>query len=384
MNCKFCGMEITAEPCSHCGQPQSAAMEAPSPTISELDPSVAIAPPPADAASVGDFTTEAQAPVGPAAPKSTLQKSGGPRKPAPAMMAPASDRVRSGPKQADASPQVSAQAAAVQLHVSLSDPLAEHALYMQNAELGRSVQMPSADAEVLFPAFDAPSPDTSPAPAAMSAATVVTPATTIQSPRATPETPTDTADANEEPQDSDKAREKEKKLAALRGPIVPFALLGRYSGAFALVLLMAGGLAYIGPNYSAVPLLVAQFVGALLLAVMRLVPWQDEDSGDVIIFVLLTLMFGPVVSLVVYGILGVVRQVNPAIVGCMTVAALTRLVVDFAAHAASPVQILAHTMPFLHPAQMDFKLVKTLLKDWSGMIALAGWYFANIFHKFDE
>jgi hypothetical protein len=269
-------------------------------------------------------------------------------------------------------------------HVSLSDPLAEHTIYMQTAAQNRQAPLLDPDAAIPAPATPAESsapvtPASAVTPAASTGADggPAAPAPATKSPEKTTTTPASTK--------RPAARDKNKDIRPdFRAPVLPMDAIGRYAGAFAIVLVVAAALAYLGPNYSAIPLVIAQFVGALLLPVLRLVPWQDEDSGDVMIFILLTLMFGPLVSLVIYGVLGAFRQLNPAIAGCMTVAALTRLTVDFAARAYPPAQILAQTMPFNHQASLGFDLVKMLLRDWSGMLALAGWYTANIFHKFDE
>jgi hypothetical protein len=78
------------------------------------------------------------------------------------------------------------------------------------------------------------------------------------------------------------------------------------------------------------------------------------------------------------------QTVNPGIVGCMTVAALTRLVVSLAAREVPAAQVIAQTMPLAHLDHLDISLIKMLLKDWAGMLALAGWYAAGVFHKLDE
>ena len=70
----------------------------------------------------------------------------------------------------------------------------------------------------------------------------------------------------------------------------------------------------------------------MLMPVMRVVPWQDEDSDDVLIYLLLTLIFGPAISLVVYGVLAAMRQsFNPAVFGMLGVTLLARVVTALAA-----------------------------------------------------
>lgn len=155
-------------------------------------------------------------------------------------------------------------------------------------------------------------------------------------------------------------------------------LVMRFLGVFGPLLAVAGLVAYAFSPYYVVPLLLAQFVGALLLPVMGVVPWADEDADDVFLFLLLTLAGGPLVALVVYGVIGALRQnANPGIVGCLGIALLTRLVMDSVAGGFSWEAL----NPFAQVGHFDWRL---LLLNWSGLAALAGWYAASVFHKLDE
>jgi hypothetical protein len=185
----------------------------------------------------------------------------------------------------------------------------------------------------------------------------------------------------------DEAQRKAAVDAALldSGPS-PLQLLLRYVGAFALILIVMGGVAFIAKPLYVIPMLIAMFVGALLLPVMRVSPWPDEDSDDLVWFVLLTLLFGPLVALIIYGTVAVLRQeFNASILGCLAVAALARIVGEVATSGMPIVrQMLVVTSPFTTFRHIDAHLVEMLLLDWSGFAALAGWYAASTFHKEDE
>jgi hypothetical protein len=161
-------------------------------------------------------------------------------------------------------------------------------------------------------------------------------------------------------------------------PVTMGKLVARFLGVFAILLAAGSAIAYLAPAAYVVPLLLVNFIGGLLLPVMRAVPWQDEDSDDVFLMIVLTLAFGPIVSLVIYSVLTAVRQDgNPAMLGVMGVAALTRIGIGMATGTLSAWWQL---MPF----PLTGWSATMMFVNWAGLVALVGWYFGNIFHKFDE
>jgi hypothetical protein len=161
-------------------------------------------------------------------------------------------------------------------------------------------------------------------------------------------------------------------------------LVARFSAIFAVMLVIEGALSYLlrhGPAES-LPLLVTEIVGALLLPILRVVPWAEEDNSDLVLFILLNLMFGPLVALMAYGLFSLVRQdVNPGIMGCLIVASLSYGVYMAIQDSLS----LTATMPFGQlNHQLGLKLVQQLLLDWSGLLTLVGWYVASTFRKLNE
>jgi hypothetical protein len=161
-------------------------------------------------------------------------------------------------------------------------------------------------------------------------------------------------------------------------PTVDASRVGQFAVVFAGILAVAGIAAYAFSERYVIPLLLAQFFGALLMPIMKVAPWADEDSDDVWVCLLLTLAGGPLAALVVYGVISLLRQnANPGILGCLTIALLARLTVDVAAGGFS----LAGLNPFSQVGHFDLRL---LLINWSGLTALAGWYAASVFHKLDE
>ncbi len=152
----------------------------------------------------------------------------------------------------------------------------------------------------------------------------------------------------------------------------------RFVGVFAAILALAGLVAYAFSSIYVVPLVIAMFLGGLLMPVMRVVPWADEDADDAFLFLLLTLVGGPLVALVVYGVIALMRQnANPAILGGLTVALAARVVVDVCAG----VFALGHLNPFAQVGHFDWRM---LLINWAGLMTMAGWYAASVFHKLDE
>jgi hypothetical protein len=389
MICKYCGMESsTKDRCSYCGHSLAASAEVSSPPVSQQETEKSpVASPLAAAAEVPaaevlkepsavDALTAPAAEEHPPIPAASAQPKTsnsaiykpGMRKPAPAIMPKVSERAQRGP--VDVKPiaewvpwerapvtdparpiQMMEDTAAQTPHVSLSDPLAEHAIYMQQA---KPVHLLNTDADT---------PDAAASTDETSAPAPVAPPMWSRIDRMN--------DSIEMPD--------------LTETYLPMDVLLRSVGAVLLILVVAGALAYIGPAFSAIPLVVAQFCAAMVLPILRIVPWQDEDSDDLIYFILLTLVFGPIISLVIYAIISAMKQsANAGLMGCMIAAAAARIVVDLAIHV--PVgQIVQNSMPLSHlGSHLDANLIGMILKDWSGMLALAGWYFANVFHKFDE
>ncbi|HZO89704.1 MAG TPA: hypothetical protein VFB38_15350 [Chthonomonadaceae bacterium] len=154
--------------------------------------------------------------------------------------------------------------------------------------------------------------------------------------------------------------------------------LMRYAGVFALILAVAGFMAHALPNLYVVPLLASQFLGGLLLPLMKVVPWAEDDSDHIFLFFLLTLALGPMVALIAYGVISLLRQdASPGMVGCLSVAFLAQVAVGMAAGDFS----WSRLTPF---SQMGHFEVGTLFLNWSGLLALAGWYTASIFRRPDE
>jgi len=154
-------------------------------------------------------------------------------------------------------------------------------------------------------------------------------------------------------------------------------LVVRYLFAFAGVLIITALLAHAYKDHYVVTLLVSLFISGMLLPVMNVAPKQRDDSDDVWLYVGLTMIFGPAIGLIIYGVFGLIKQsANPAIVGCFIVTILTQLAVYLS---ASPTQLL-----FGPPwVQQGFEL-RTLFVNWCGFAAMVGWASANIFHRFDE
>lgn len=164
--------------------------------------------------------------------------------------------------------------------------------------------------------------------------------------------------------------------------------IGRFALAFAGILLGIAAIAHFLPDYAGIPLVVGLFGAGMLLPVMKAVPYHSDDSDDLLWLVILTLVFGPGIGLIIYGVKGLLLQdVNLAVVGLLAVGFLGYVAVQIAS-------------PYLPPDQNDgvFNLLKlappwaqyskygfaALLYNWSSLIAMTGWIVGNVFHKLDE
>ena len=89
------------------------------------------------------------------------------------------------------------------------------------------------------------------------------------------------------------------------------------------------------------------------------------------------MLFGPAIGLIIYSIIGLMRQsANPAIVGCFVVSTVLQIAVYLSA---------GHTLLLFGPpwVQQGFN-VAVVFVNWCGIASLAGWASANVFHRFDE
>lgn len=144
-----------------------------------------------------------------------------------------------------------------------------------------------------------------------------------------------------------------------------------------LLAVMTGVLVALGsivPTWYLALLGVGNFVAGLLMPVLRVVPFGEDDSGDVAIAFVLMLLFGPFAGAMIYGIVCVMKQdANPAIVGIFISSLVVRAALDLATGHS-----LANMVPFKDPTVMGFAAQLMTL------VAVAGWYAAAPFHKDDE
>ncbi len=173
----------------------------------------------------------------------------------------------------------------------------------------------------------------------------------------------------------------------------PAACLGMYVGALVPMLLVLAAVSHLVPSIYVIAWIAAQFAGGLLLPLLRVTPFSDEDSDDIAIAIVLTILFGPAVGLLIYFFVGMLKQnINASVAGCLLVATLCRVTVDMAiphAGSANIVHVLLYTMPFtpIHNAEhlaLGWNLIRTLLLDWMSLVTLLGWISAVMFRKLDQ
>ncbi len=167
--------------------------------------------------------------------------------------------------------------------------------------------------------------------------------------------------------------------------------LGRYAALLVPMLLLQGILTYFAPSISVIPYLIVLMVGALLLPVMRVTPFLEDDPDDIALAVVLGLLFGPGAGLIIYGVLALIRQtLNSSLAGCMIIGLAARLVMDVA-HPGMHLtlqQILLNTMPFTSFTAAHFKLgwniVRPAVLDWLSLAAIIGWVSASTLRRSHE
>ncbi len=117
----------------------------------------------------------------------------------------------------------------------------------------------------------------------------------------------------------------------------------------------------------------ANFASCILMPLIGVAPFGEDDSEDIALGLGLFLIMGPLAGGIIYSVIGMIKQsVNPAIIGVLLTYLIIRLNLDV----------------FLHRS-LEFML------PWQGGIAeyapqalilagIAGWYAAGVFHKHDE
>lgn len=416
MICKTCGMDSkTAGTCSWCG----ASLASPDETPAEIKPERARpvireeAEPEAPEAEVeiGKVPSlhslrtepgtpqEAHAPPATTAPPASPLKVTSARKMAPPLPSPGSKLRAPAPAMPPPStrPVTSLNMPAVEKTPASASPA--HAPIASLQEQADALIVPasveSAASSLLSPKV-AVSEDAPPAaPSALSAPTLTAtplvptlsgePETIIGS-GVTPPKSTTPAAAMKPPTITEQQKRAAVEAAMAESVQSPMELLGRYLGVFVVIMLITGALAHFLPRFYWLPMIVAMFVAAMLLPIMRVTPWVEEDAEDVVLFIGLTLVFGPLIALIIYGVIAAVRQsFNASVLGGLAVAALLRIVAEVSAgHVSGIGPLFAMTSPFAGLQHVDSGIFKQLLLNWSGFAALAGWYAASSFHKEDE
>lgn len=155
-------------------------------------------------------------------------------------------------------------------------------------------------------------------------------------------------------------------------------LLLRYGVAFLGILLITYYIVGLAPPIYWLALMLCNVSSGMLLPVLKVAPWQDEDSDDIGWLFLGTLIGGPVVAFIIYGILSLMRrEFNAGVLGCLGVSVLSRLTVEIAAGSPTLNSIFV-------PWGVGHLNFTTFAVGWAGLVTMLGWIVANIFHQLDE
>jgi hypothetical protein len=152
--------------------------------------------------------------------------------------------------------------------------------------------------------------------------------------------------------------------------------LAIYSAVFGAVLIAVGVAGSLVPNAYLWILGVATFLAGLLLPVLRVAPFMADDSTDLPIALALTLICGPFVGAMFYGVLWIVRgEANPAVVGIFLSNLMIRMSLDLAT-GRSIVDLFSRMLPQLE--------VSSFAASWMPLAGILGWLCADPFKKTDE
>ena len=156
--------------------------------------------------------------------------------------------------------------------------------------------------------------------------------------------------------------------------------IGLYIGVVAGILVVMG-IAIAALGNALFPILIANFASGMLLPILRVGPWQDEDADDSVLFIVGTMVFGPLVMAIIYGIISAARGGgNASILGLSVFGLVSRIVAELASGSHSNWSLLIS--PWKAGAA-GFSFVMVLVS-WGGLAGLVGWILANTFHKADE
>lgn len=397
MLCKWCGMNsATTDQCSWCHHPFSTGA-----SESAASESAAVRPEdnpnaPAEDAPVGLAAGSPRRPAPPAPParrpiaqgarlpepimaSDQSNRDSARRLPAPAILPPSgrgkiAPAAPSAPRLQTAPAPILAAPSSAQPSASLPPSFAPTpAAASAPATPAEPAKIPAPEFAGLAQGVAAPRAAPSEASAALGAGTAADTASKYYPGQTTGASPADTPAP-----DSTKAASKELEIEWDGPETTMTTLVIRYLLAFMGILAISALLAHAYNGYYVAVMLVSLFCSGMLLPIMNVVPKQRDDSDDVIIYGILILIFGPAISLIIYAVIGLLkRSVNPALVGCLIVSVLTSIVI---ALSASPT-VISLGPPWVQPHAFD---LGALFINWSAFAALAGWFGANIFHRFDE
>jgi len=115
-----------------------------------------------------------------------------------------------------------------------------------------------------------------------------------------------------------------------------------------------------------------------VLPVMRAVPYFSDDDEDWLLAGGMTLLFGPLVGAIAYGVVGFIRQGswNPAVVALFIVGLATRIAFEIASGAG--VEMFQKMMPMNDSTGVGFA------KQWMLLAGLFGWIAADYWKRADE
>ncbi len=154
-------------------------------------------------------------------------------------------------------------------------------------------------------------------------------------------------------------------------------LLLRYSVAFLGISLITYYIVALAPPIYWLTLMLCNIFSGMLLPVLKIAPWHDEDSDDIGWLFLGTLVGGPVVSLIAYAAVTMLRrEFNPGVLGCLAVSAVSRLTVEIAAGSPTLSHIFIPWSAGVTPT--------IFAVSWAGLVTMLGWILGNVFHKLDE
>lgn len=162
--------------------------------------------------------------------------------------------------------------------------------------------------------------------------------------------------------------------------VIPFGIRFLKYISVMLVLLAEGiALAHYQPNLWLVALMPLLFISGLLMAVYRVIGFYEDNFTDVLILLIATMFVGPVYSLLVYGLIALLRSdTNYSLIGLIGSYLVIRFIIGCAAHG------LTDTVSYMVTFNISLGAIPRMLQLFPACVLVGGWMCASFAAPLNE